>query len=206
VLLMVKKQLFIVRHGETDFNRQNIVQGSGVDKELNALGRLQAQQFYEYYHQIPFQHIFTSSLIRTHQSVEAFINNGIKHSILPELNEISWGDFEGKLQTPEQKAIYLETVNMWNNGDLQAKITNGESPIEMQERQKIALNQIINTEEEVLLICMHGRAMKSFLCLMLGESLTKMEQFHHTNLCLYHLEYDGTTFKLLKSNDITHLK
>jgi probable phosphoglycerate mutase len=203
---MVKKQLFIVRHGETDFNRQNIVQGSGVDKELNALGLKQAQQFYEYYQQIPFQHIFTSSLIRTHQSVEAFINNGIKHSVIPELNEISWGDFEGKLQTPEQKAIYWETVNMWNNGDLQAKITNGESPIEMQERQKTALNQIINAEEEVLLICMHGRAMKSFLCLMLGESLTKMEQFPHTNLCLYHLEYDGTTFKLLKSNDITHLK
>jgi len=203
---MVTKQLFIVRHGETDFNRQNIVQGSGVDKELNALGRLQAQKFYEYYHKIPFQHIFTSSLIRTHQSVEAFINNGIKHSILPELNEISWGDFEGKLQTPEQKAIYWETVQMWNKGYLQAKITNGESPLEMQERQKIALNQIINSEEEVLLICMHGRAMKSFLCLMLGESLTKMEQFQHTNLCLYHLQYDGAKFELLKANDITHLK
>jgi probable phosphoglycerate mutase len=203
---MVTKQLFIVRHGETDFNRQNIVQGSGVDKELNALGRLQAQKFYEYYHKIPFQHIFTSSLIRTHQSVEAFINNGIKHSVIPELNEISWGDFEGKQQTPEQKAIYWETVQMWNNGFLQAKITNGESPLEMQERQKIALNQIINTEEEVILICMHGRAMKSFLCLMLGESLTKMEQFQHTNLCLYHLQYDGTKFELLKSNDITHLK
>ena len=203
---MVIKQLFIVRHGETDFNRQNIVQGSGVDKEINELGRYQAQQFYEYYQQVPFQHIFTSSLIRTHQSVEVFIKKGIKHSILPELIEISWGDFEGKFQTPEQKAIYWETVNMWNNGDLQAKIPNGESPLVMQERQKIALNQIINTEEEVLLICMHGRAMKSFLCLMLGLSLTQMEQFQHTNLCLYHLEYDGTTFKLLKANDTTHLK
>ena len=203
---MVTKQLFIVRHGETDFNRQNIVQGSGVDKEINELGRHQAQQFYEYYQQIPFQHIFTSSLIRTHQSVEAFIKKGIKHSILSELNEISWGDFEGKLQTPEQKAIYWEAVKLWNSGDLQAKIPNGESPLEMQERQKIALSQIINSEEDVLLICMHGRAMKSFLCLMLGESLTKMEQFQHTNLCLYHLEYDGTTFKLLKANDTNHLK
>ena len=125
---MVTKQLFIVRHGETDFNRQNIVQGSGVDKELNALGRLQAQKFYEYYHKIPFQHIFTSSLIRTHQSVEAFINNGIKHSVIPELNEISWGDFEGKQQTPEQKAIYWETVQMWNNGFLQAKIPKTPKP------------------------------------------------------------------------------
>lgn len=202
---MVKKQLFIVRHGETDFNRLNIVQGSGVDKEINELGRYQAQRFYEYYQQVPFQHIFTSALIRTHQSVESFIKKGIKHSVLPELNEISWGDFEGKLQTPEQKALYWDTVNLWNKGDLHAKITNGESPIEMQERQKIALSHIINAEEELLLICMHGRAMKSFLCLMLDEPLTKMEQFQHTNLCLYHLEYDGEKFELLKANDTTHL-
>jgi probable phosphoglycerate mutase len=202
---MVKKQLFIVRHGETDFNRLNIVQGSGVDKELNELGHYQAKRFYEHYKHIPFQHVFTSSLVRTHQSVANFIDSGIRHTIIPELNEISWGDFEGKLQTPEQKAIYWDTVNLWNKGDLHAKITNGESPIEMQERQKIALSHIINAEEELLLICMHGRAMKSFLCLMLNEPLTKMEQFQHTNLCLYHLEYDGEKFELLKANDTTHL-
>jgi probable phosphoglycerate mutase len=202
---MVKKEIFIVRHGETDFNRLNIVQGSGVDKELNDLGHHQAKRFYDHYKHIPFQHVFTSALIRTHQSVANFIVNGIKHTILPELNEISWGDFEGKLQTPEQKAIYWETVNQWNNGDLHAKITNGESPIELQQRQKIALQLILKAEEELVLICMHGRAMKSFLCLMLNESLTKMEQFQHTNLCLYHLEYDGEKFELLKVNDTTHL-
>lgn len=27
--------LYIIRHGETDFNRKGIVQGSGVDSELN---------------------------------------------------------------------------------------------------------------------------------------------------------------------------
>lgn len=202
---MIKKELFIVRHGETDFNRLNIVQGSGVDKELNELGHHQAKLFYEYYKHIPFQHVFTSALIRTHQSVAGFINSGIKHTIIPELNEISWGDFEGKLQTPEQKAIYWETVNLWNNGSLHAKITNGESPIEMQKRQKIALQHILNAEEELILVCMHGRAMKSFLCLMLEEPLTKMEQFQHTNLCLYHLQYDGNKFELLKANDTTHL-
>jgi Histidine phosphatase superfamily (branch 1) len=30
--------LFLVRHGETDFNRQYIVQGRGVDVPLNDLG------------------------------------------------------------------------------------------------------------------------------------------------------------------------
>ena len=96
-------------------------------------------------------------------------------------------------------------MNLWNNGNLHAKITNGESPIEMQERQKIALQHILNAEEELILVCMHGRAMKSFLCLMLDEPLTKMEQFQHTNLCLYHLQHDGNKFELLKANDTTHL-
>jgi broad specificity phosphatase PhoE len=202
---MVKKELFIVRHGETDFNRLNIVQGSGVDKELNELGHHQARRFYEHYKHIPFKHVFTSALMRTHQSVASFIDNGIKHTIIPELNEISWGDFEGKHQTPEQKAIYLETVKHWNSGNLDAKIANGESPIEMQERQKIALQQILKAEEDLILVCMHGRAMKSFLCLMLNVPLTQMEQFQHTNLCLYQLQFDGNKFELLKANDITHL-
>ncbi|MBP9187371.1 MAG: histidine phosphatase family protein [Bacteroidia bacterium] len=203
---MVIKQLYIVRHGETDFNRQNIVQGSGVDKEINELGQQQAQLFYEHYQHIPFQHVFTSALVRTHQSVASFLQKGIKHTALAELNEISWGDFEGKFQTAEQKDLYWETVTQWRNGILDAKITNGESPIEMQARQQVALQHILNTNAENVLVCMHGRALKSFLCLMLNEPLTNMELFKHTNLCLYQLTYDGTKFSLVKANDTAHLE
>ncbi len=35
--------LFLVRHGETDYNRQGIVQGRGIDVPLNELGRRQAR-------------------------------------------------------------------------------------------------------------------------------------------------------------------
>ncbi len=200
------KKLYIIRHGETEYNRQNIVQGSGVDTDLNPLGISQAEAFFRYYNTHPFERVFTSALKRSQQSVKQFINAGIPHTILPELNEISWGDFEGKHQTPEQKAIYHEMINRWNSGDLHAKIPNGESPLEMQNRQKVAAHQILNeTAEKELLICMHGRAMKSFLCLLLNEPLTKMEQFQHTNLCLYEVHYDGEYGRLVKSNDIMHL-
>jgi probable phosphoglycerate mutase len=43
------REFFIIRHGETDFNLQGIVQGRGVDPSLNETGRRQANQFYEYY-------------------------------------------------------------------------------------------------------------------------------------------------------------
>jgi phosphoserine phosphatase len=200
------KNLYIIRHGETDFNKQNIVQGSGVNMPLNATGQKQALQFYQAYHNHPFQVVYTSALIRSQQSVAQFIDKGIKHIAMPELNEISWGDFEGKQQTPEQRDTYWKLINDWNNGVLDAKIENGESPIEMQLRQQAALDRILKSNETEILICMHGRAMKSFLCLLLNEPLTQMEKFQHSNLCLYYLVYENGAFILKISNSLSHFK
>ncbi len=200
------KKLFIIRHGETDFNRQNIVQGSGVDMPLNEHGLQQAKAFYEFYKDYPFEHVFTSALIRSQQSVAKFIER-LPHTALPELNEIGWGDIEGKLQSPEQKILYGELVQKWNSGDFNAKIPNGESPLEMQERQRNALNEILhNNNANEILICMHGRAMKSFLCLLLNEPLDKMEQFPHRNLCLYEVHVNDVETRLVKANNINHLQ
>ncbi|WP_282456203.1 histidine phosphatase family protein [Chitinophaga sedimenti] len=68
----MEKELYIIRHGETDFNRQGIVQGRGVNSDLNAMGVAQAEAFYEHYKHIPFDKVYTSSLKRTHQTVKKF--------------------------------------------------------------------------------------------------------------------------------------
>ncbi|MEM6877731.1 MAG: histidine phosphatase family protein, partial [Bacteroidota bacterium] len=36
---MLKQTVYIVRHGQTDYNLRGIVQGSGVDSSLNDTGR-----------------------------------------------------------------------------------------------------------------------------------------------------------------------
>ena len=202
---MAKKELYIIRHGETEYNKLNIVQGNGIDIGLNENGRRQAELFYQKYQNHPFDVVFTSSLIRTKESVAQFLASGLPHIEVPELNEISWGDFEGKPQTPDQKRIYWEMIEAWNKGELDKKINNGESPIELQLRQQKALETILNHEAEQMLICMHGRAMKSFLCLMLNKPLTAMEEFQHSNLCLYQVRYTGAEFNLQLSNSILHL-
>ena len=203
----VKKLIYIIRHGETEYNRLNIVQGSGVDTHLNEKGFNQAEKFHAFYKNIPFDKIYTSTLIRTQQSVQPFIDSGILYKKLPELNEISWGDFEGKTQTEEQKIMFYDVLKKWSMGELNEKIPNGESPLELQQRQSKALNHIMeNTSEKNVLICMHGRAIKAFLCLLLNIPLTKMEEFLHTNLGLYILKFDGNKFELLKQNDTEHLK
>jgi probable phosphoglycerate mutase len=176
-----------------------------VDTALNETGIWQSDMFYNSYKNHPFDIVFTSALKRSQQSVKGFIAMGIPHIILPELNEISWGDFEGKPQSEQQKALYWNMIQLWNSGVLDAKIPNGESPLEMQGRQKKALQLMLETDAENILVCMHGRAMKSFLCLLLGVPLTQMEEFPHANLCLYQLEYDGFSFSLVRRNDIEHL-
>ncbi|HCZ37344.1 MAG TPA: histidine phosphatase family protein, partial [Cytophagales bacterium] len=70
---MTTKKIYLIRHGQTDFNLKGIVQGSGVDSSLNAKGMAQAQAFFEMYKHIKFDKIYTSTLKRTRESVSGFI-------------------------------------------------------------------------------------------------------------------------------------
>jgi probable phosphoglycerate mutase len=199
------KTIYIIRHGETDYNRKGIIQGSGVDSDLNETGHRQAELFFRAYHHLPFDRVYTSELKRTKQSVRKFIDTGIPHLALPELNEINWGIFEGRVSTPEYAKIYERTIRDWRSGLLDRTVEGGETPNELQRRQKNGLDYILRqSNEQMVLICMHGRAMRSFLSLMLEKELSQMDEFRHSNLCLYVLEYlpeEGFLLKLENSTD-----
>lgn len=201
------KTLYIVRHGQTDLNKKGIVQGRGKDTELNAEGRLQANLFYQAYKTVPFDKIYISELQRTQQSIQQFIDQGIPFQKLSGLDELAWGIYEGAESTPETKLAFLNVMRQWTNGDLNVKFENGESPNEVQARQKEALEVIMShPDEEQVLICMHGRAMRLFLCLLTNQPLTQMEHFPHQNLVLYKVAFDGEKFEIIDFNNSIHLK
>ena len=199
------KNIYIVRHGETDFNKRGIVQGSGIDAPLNDKGRRQAQAFFENYNDVVFEKIYTSKLIRTQQSVQAFIDKPTPHQKLEGLNEINWGEKEGQVVTTEDNKYYWQILKEWQKGNTSLKIAGGESPEDVQSRQKDALKTILNGDESDILICMHGRALRVFMCLMLNKPLKDMDDFAHSNLCLYKLLYNEDEFLLQESNKIDHL-
>jgi broad specificity phosphatase PhoE len=199
------KRIYLIRHGETDPNKNHIIQGSGLDAPLNARGRQQAQDFFSAYKHIPFEVVFTSNLVRTHQSVEPFLKTGIPHIALKELNEISWGVKDGtKIDSTEQK-IYNSLLNDWSSGLLDRAFENGESPNMVAKRLRVAIQRIQDSEFSNLLVCIHGRAMRIFLCLVLGTPLSHMEEFLHSNLCLYILTFDGVRWGVELKNDTSHL-
>lgn len=201
------KQLFIVRHGETQFNKENKVQGRGVDAPLNETGNLQARHFFGHYKDEGFEKIYVSELKRTYQSVEAFIKLGIPYEKLSGLDEISWGNREGLPFKPEAHALYADTVEAWRSGDLHRKIEGGESPLEVMERQKQAMGHILGQDnEKKVLVCMHGRAIRIMLCWLLGYPLQLMDRFGHSNLGLYVLHYNAGQFSMVTANDVNHLR
>jgi probable phosphoglycerate mutase len=200
------KKIYIIRHGQTDFNLKGIVQGSGVDSSLNEKGRAQALAFFNAYKQVKFDKIYISGLKRTRESIDPFLGTGISYESLSGLNEISWGSKEGQRITPEEDAYYHWMLNQWQLGNTRERIEGGESPDDVAKRQEVALNHILNnTEENTILICMHGRAMRILLCRLLNYPLRSMDMFEHENLCLYQLEYTGSMFVVKKNNDTTHL-
>ncbi len=204
---MTTKKIYIIRHGQTDFNLKGIVQGSGVDSSLNAIGRKQANAFFEMYRSVPFDKIYVSNLKRTTESVHEFISLGIPFEKLIGLNEISWGTNEGQKITPEEDAYYHWMLKQWQSGKTAERIQGGESPEDVVARQRIALAHIMSkTDEKNVLICMHGRALRIILCGLLNYPLKSMDLFEHQNLCLYQLDFTGSMFAIKKHNDISHLK
>lgn len=204
---MNSKKIYIVRHGQTDFNLQNIVQGSGVDSSLNQRGQAQAKAFFEYYKHVQFDKIYTSTLKRTKETVKDFLDLGIPSEALAGLNEISWGTKEGFKITPEEDQYYHYMLRQWQLGNTSLRIESGESPDDVVIRMKPAVDHIMrNTNERTVLICMHGRAIRILLCILLNYPLKSMDMFEHENLCLYLLHYDGKTFTIKLHNDISHLR
>jgi len=203
-----RKSIYLIRHGETDFNRKGVVQGSGVDSPLNEWGEAQATAFFNAYQHVPFDKIYTSDLQRTHQTVRGFIKQGIPHESYAGLNEISWGIREGREPNTGDNNYYRELVSAWKSGNVELASEEGESPVQVRDRQIPVIEKILSRpHERNILVAMHGRAMRVLLTILFKQPLIRMDDYEHSNLCLYKINYSYDTgkFELELSNDITHL-
>jgi broad specificity phosphatase PhoE len=204
--LPIQKEIFIIRHGQTEHNKKGIVQGKGVNLPLNETGQHQAQLFFNAYSAENFDVVYTSTLLRAQQTVNAFIEKGISHRITSALDEISWGDMEGKTDVMEGSGLFNTLLDKWENSKLDAKAENGESPLDVQARQMPFIDEIKQAKESKILVCMHGRAMRVLMCTLTNTDLSKMKDFEHANLTLYKVVmFADNTFKIELHNYQQHL-
>ncbi|NP_001089513.1 fructose-2,6-bisphosphatase TIGAR [Xenopus laevis] len=98
---MARFALTIVRHGETRYNKEKLLQGQGIDEPLSEMGFKQADAAGRFLSNVRFTHVFSSDLIRAKQTACAIMRNNqlsedIKIMYDPRLRERKYGDAEGR--------------------------------------------------------------------------------------------------------------
>lgn len=186
-------------------NKQRIVQGSGVDSNLNNYGRMQAMAFYERYKEVKFDIAVCSGLKRTLETVHPFILEGLPYILKPEFNEISWGDHEGRESDETTRETYMNIMNSWKQGKFEHTVPGGESPIDLRKRLFSGLEFIQELPYQKILICTHGRALRCLLTILNNESMVEMEKYGHKNTCLYKVRLKDGEFHIDTHNNIDHL-
>jgi probable phosphoglycerate mutase len=197
-------KLYLYRHGETEYNKARLIQGRGVDSNLNEKGRQQAQVFFEAYKTVPFDRLFTSTLKRSQQTAAPFEALGMPVERRSELDEISWGDWEGRAANQTMSNDYLAMLEAWSNGDYAHSLANGDSASDMEQRLVPFVAYLRSLTDDCVLICSHGGTLGFLIPLLLGEPLSRMPAYKHHNTGLDIFDYADGTFAMLQQNDLTH--
>jgi phosphoserine phosphatase len=199
-------RLYLLRHGETDYNLQKIVQGGGIDSDLNETGYAQGHKFFLRYRDIPFDGIYCSGLKRTRQTLKSFEDAGREIIPLQDLNEMGWGELEGKPFDAVSHAAFTEISDYWAAGELHRSFPGGETPLEVWQRSRKALQHIQDKHSSGnILVCTHGRTLRILLSGLSGYGLERMSWFPHDNTGLNVLRSPGPSWHFERINCLKHL-
>ena len=91
------KSIYVIRHGQTDWNLKEIIQGS-KDIALNNYGKKQAMDLKKNLEGINFDYIITSPLSRAIDTAKIATENKFNIRIDSRLREREYGELEGKSQ------------------------------------------------------------------------------------------------------------
>ena len=122
-----KKRIILVRHGETDWNKQGRFQGQ-IDIPLNQKGKEQAKAASGFLKNISIQKAFSSSLSRPRETAQIILKEhpGIEISLKDNLKEIGHGKWEGKLES-EIKSDWPNLLKKWKTFPEEVQMPEGEN-------------------------------------------------------------------------------
>lgn len=181
---MQETTLYFVRHGETEYNRRRIMQGRKINSSLNKTGREQAEALARRFSDISLDAIYTSALNRTIETaapISAQRADAVVRS-LRDLDEMSWGVYEGTPWCDELEAMLDEMHARWDRGEFGYRVEEGESILDVQKRGVAAVEKIVEDHSgETVLIVTHGRFLRVLLSTILELGLERMDEVDHAN-------------------------
>ena len=182
VNMKIKSRWFIVRHGETDWNKERRTQGHSPTL-LNETGIKQAEQTAETLKNEEIGLILSSDLPRAKMTAEIIAKaTGAEIIFDANLRERNWGEVEGKLMEEWHKT-YPNT-----NSSYESRPPGGESLRELEERvwKNFQNHKGVHAHKNVVIVT-HGGSIRTFLGKLKNWDFEKMVTHRAGNAEIFEL-------------------
>ncbi len=186
-------RLLLVRHGETEWNRQTRFQGQ-IDVPLNDNGRSQSQKAGAFLKDVGIDFAVSSPMLRPKETAEIILQQhpGIKLELFDGLREIGHGLWEGKLEEEIEQEFPGELHN-WRTIPAQVQMPEGENLHQVWDRSVAAWQSIvefaIKQQLKTGLVVAHDATNKTLLCHILGLSPDHFWNFRQGNGAVSVIDY-----------------
>jgi len=165
----------LIRHGETDWNQEGRVQGSGSNRELTDTGKQQAESIGLRLKQEKIKAIYSSPLRRALNTAQAIAHHHqVKVQIEPSLKEIDAGELEGiKI---EKIGSFLNHLLAKERGEESiSELYGGEPLAVVQQRAWSTIQRLLDKHGDgVIVVVSHYFIILSIICSVLGLPLPEI--------------------------------
>lgn len=193
-------RLWIVRHGETDYNAEGRWQGAGVDLPLNDIGREQAEEVASEIEGRDFAALYTSPMIRARQTARPIARaTGLEPVEIEALREAHHGEWEGKTKA-EILAGWRSAWEAFESAPREVERPGGESYGDTADRVWPALEAIADRHRgQDVVVVTHGGPLRLVLSEVLDLPLTRRDEFGTENAAVFVVARDEDGWRLLSS-------
>lgn len=193
-------ELWLIRHGETDWNTQGRIQGSS-DTPLNSHGVRQAERLGARLQALSFDAVYASDLQRARSTATTALP-GVTPQLDPRLRELAYGVLEGKAWS-ELDADEAAIAAHWHEDPYARRVPGGESYGDLVARVE-AFRLDLPSAGRVLAFT-HGGTVRSALYALTGRPNGAHWRFAIDNTSITRVRYDERGVTVLGVNDRAHL-
>lgn len=199
-------ELILVRHGETDWNKNEVFRGR-ADVALNKTGLEQAEQVARYLSAAKIDVIYSSPLQRALKTAVAIARyQKIKVNTIENLVDFDYGEWQG-LSGAEVREKCPELYQDWLDTPEQVRIPGGETLQNVFDRAAPFVEEAVaRCREGKLALVSHRVVLKVIICAFLGLDSSHFWNIRLDNGAVTRFQFDGSRIVLAAHNDTSYLK
>lgn len=200
-------ELFMVRHGQTDFSRENRFCGS-IDPPLNDAGRRMAEALGEAYGSKGWDAIYCSPSTRARQTAAPVATRaGVELTADDGLREIAYGEWES-LRHEEVKAKWPEAYAYWAADTASRGTPGGETAFQVAARAALTLERVRarHADGGRVLLVSHKATVRILTCALLGMDVRLFrDRIAQPTAAVTRFDLKPAGAMLMMLGDVSHL-